>query len=371
MRENRNFQIGNFNKVKKELEARLSVKSLSIKDKLHLTKQIDLVNNYYQKLIPQNPGETYFPVIDNENGNDRVFTLRVVKRKNELDTEIDFYKSWEYVKNLIAGFLDRKLNASDILASVLDWKFEEIGIEIVKPYDDFNPEVSEISGNSMQLAMGVAFVSFLLNEKIPSNYAFSGSLSENSGGLSIEEVESIERKGKIISEEKSEVTEFITFNKFNDFEKLIIEIFGNDYLAKIIENLKNNIPVSGLPVVSIEIIRNTRVYLSSQGNETNATIYRFNNINFPSNKLTILNEFFEKLGRLTSDNIIILDNLRPNFATGMIMPKFLNKISGFVALNYPHLESKVVGFGKSAIVIYKSRANTDVRVGEIIYYGEK
>lgn len=371
MRENKNFQIGNFNKAKKEFESRLSNNNLSIKDTLHITKQIESAKNYYEKLIPQNPGETYFPVIDNENSDDRVFTLRVVKSKNGLDTEIDFYKSWEYVKNLIAGFLHRKLNASDILSAVLDWKFERIGIEIVKPYNDFNLAVSEISGNSMQLAMGVAFVSFLLNEKIPQNYAFSGSLSENSGGLSIEEVESIERKQKIISEEKPEVTEFITFNNFNDFEKLIIEIFGNDYLEKIIENLKNNIPVSGIPVVSIEIIRNTRVYLSSQGNETNATIYRFNDINFPSNKLTVLNEFFEKLGRLTSDNIIILDNLRPNFATGMIMPKFINKISGFVALNYPPLESKVVGFEKSAIVIYKSRANKDVRVGEIIYYGEK
>ena len=365
---NHYFNTGNFNGAILLYEEVLNGSEPEFVDRIRIKKKIAKAKNFLNIISSNETGEAFFPAVNTGLNIGAVFTIHISEEKKELFNNV-INNGWKNVINLMTTFLDDEIIKSDNLLTVFDWKFNRFYPSIKKLLNLNESLEEDITGESFQLAMAVALVSQILNIKVDDKFAFSGTLQKQGNKIVIGEVESIDKKTEVLKRERKNVSRFIHSSVNNNLDDILKEVFGDEYLTDIIENYVK------AKTDYIQLVEKISVRIYSQEHKENtALLLQFKHYNIPTIGLKKLNAFFERILNKIELNIIesgiILDGIFPNFATGMITPKFNNKIKKYIALKYAqesppdNLKDK---FNNGAVIVYRSQ-KSDFEIGEIIYY---
>ena len=360
----RQFNRGNFKQAIRLYESFLAEGEIDLEAKVEANEKIKYAKKFYEEVIPQNSGEALFPVVDKHNEKfDSVYKLVITNKLKEEFRARDFELSEKNVFKILQQFLDNKIEKSDKPIAVFDWGFEKFSAKIKEPFPNF--EFTNLVGDSMQLAMAIALVSMMINEKVPLEFAFSGNLSLNGNNVVIGKVNDLDRKAKAIAREREEVKEFITHEKYSSLDDVLQLIFGEDYLDKIIEKyVKTN-----ASYISIKF-RNTQGIIEGSNAKVDIEVWEFNDVEFKtSQERKKFNSLLEKIftGDKKKDKGIIIDGLRANFTVGIFVANATNKFSNFLAVRNTQIGG-INGYERASIVIDISRTQHEIEIGDIVYY---
>lgn len=334
--------------------------------KIELLEKAKYSKTFKKDFLNSSPGEAIFPTIRNDNKG-YVYTLKIEKKlRDSFDNRIQ--KEFEIIKDNVEEFINNQFKVHNKKITVFDFGIKNITIKIKNVLNSSSISLeNNIWGNSYSLSAAVALVSYLINESISTDYAFSGSLEFRDDEIYIKKVEDLSEKEKILREEYSNLKKFYSSRNVKTFSELLIEIFGENYLDEI---LKMAAFKSKAEFIKMNIKENGEVVI--RGVKTKTIIFEFvHSNNVPANKLTELYKFFSTLDFSKYSEPIIIDGLKPNFATGMLSQMFVNKVNKFVALKYtqsPVPEKFKKNFANVGVIIYKGKGYHEVKIGELVYY---
>lgn len=201
----------------------------AIKDKRKFIDIKDKIANYtkYHKSVSTlNYGEAFFPVVIESNLTASVLTIKITESQQKDDVQDE---RWEKVKDIVFRFLDNYVEKNIKNIVVLDWEEKKYEASIKQlPLTDEPIKLENITHNSLELAMAIALISFIIKKRVGDQYAFTGKLEEN---LTISSVESIKEKTDILKKERPKVNCFfvpVHVKKNNSIERTA----GN--LAKVV-----------------------------------------------------------------------------------------------------------------------------------------
>jgi len=360
------FNRGNFKQAIKLYESFLAEDEVDLESKIEAVDNVKFAKRFHEEIIPQNVGEALFPVIDKHNEKyDSVYKLVITNKPEDEFSGREFTRAKKNVFEALQQFFNNKIERSDKPIVVFDWGFEKFSAKIKEPFPNF--EFTNLVGDSMELAMAVALVSMMINEKIPLEYAFSGSLSLNGDDIVIGKVNYLDRKAKAIEREREEVKEFVTYEKYNSLDNVLRMIFGEDYLDKIIEKYVK----TKAKYISINF-RETEGVIEGSDAKVDVEVWEFNDVEFKtSSERKRLNSLLEKMfnNRGSIKKGIIIDGLRANFTVGIFVANAKNKFSNFLAVRNTQI-SPINKYENASVIIDVSR-ESDAEIGEAVYYLKK
>ena len=315
-------------------------------------------------MLKLNPGEAIFPTIkDNHDG--YAYTLKLTRNNETLAKNLG---NFDNIVELVTQYLNSYFEKNNIPILIFDLKLSEhsIGVKKIISANSHNQKIENIYGNSFELAAAVALISYLINEPVSSDFAFSGALEFRNDEIYIKEVGELEEKEKILREEYPNLKKFYSAKNTETFTKLINEVFGDGFNDKIKEAVLNN---DSIQIIRYSIENDAEIYLNNK--RTNATILKFSHGNISEYKLKQLYHFLSRIDINKINKAVIIDGLYPVFAMGMLAPLFNNKINKFLAVRYPHAsvpDKLKKEFNFFAIIIYKSKSYTQAEIGDVIYF---
>lgn len=301
-------------------------------------------------------GKALFPTI----GDCRLFEFEVLNKpttehydesvKKNFSDESKMEEVLQPAKNLIQKLIKNKI-------SVLNWghflKLEDFLLPKFSENDKLN---FRIDGNSFSLALNMAFISFVLNKPIPTNFAFSGSVLPNG---KINPVEGVDEKIDLLRMERPKVNRFVISNdstisgsedilvkaeRINDVCKLIWEK-DLDQLVRERIKLDSNLGVA-------------RIRLEKGKND-------FHILNFESDDSAWYDEFpvdFPIEEKDSKTKGFIINGKTPNHYVGYNMPNYSNK-------NYIFAIRE--GNGELARIFYSGRgSNPEYKEGKYLTFPE-
>jgi len=357
------FDRGNFKQAIRLYESFLAEGKVDLESKIEAIDNVKFAKRFHEEIIPQKHGEAFFPVVEKHNEKfDSVYKLVITNKSKDEYRGRDFERAEKNVFEVLEQFFNNKIERSEKPTAVFDWGFEKFSAKIKEPFPNF--EFTNLVGNSMELAMAVALVSMMINEKIPLEYAFSGSLSLNGDDAIIGKVNDLDRKAKAIEREREEVKEFITYEKYNSLDNVLKMIFGEDYLDKIIEKYVK----TQARFIFIEFCEAEGIIEGSNA-KVDVEIWKFNFVEFKTSLErkkfnSLLEKMFNNRGNIKKG--IIIDGLRANFTVGIFFANAKNKFSNFLAVR--NTQTNLANEYPNASVIIDVSRESNAEIGEAVYY---
>ncbi len=363
LRADKLFENQNFERAKK-LYLELSKSSKDIFERIDYREKARDAENFKKVLEKALPGEAVFPTVNNEDDG-FIYTLKIetsddTKNKSRLQTGFD------NIKSFVTTFINSQFEAYNKNITVFNFGLDNAVIKIKNVLNDNSKDLEvNIWGDSYSLSAAVALMSYIIDEPVSKDFAFSGALEFKNGEIYIREVEKTDEKEAILREERPELQKFFTAKNINTFSELIIELFGEDYLEKLKNSIINTSSINKIYYSYREI----ETYI---GNKIiTATLLKFQHEKIPADNLKQLNAFFAAINFSRINNGVIIDGLYPLIGIGMLAQRFVNKINKFVALRSTqtsvpdNLSDK---FSNVGIIIYKGKSYSEAEIGDEVYY---
>lgn len=363
------FELGNY-KHSEKLYKKLHKESVRYEDKNDFKNRSDLSFEYFKKVTVLDSGEACFPVYDEAEDNASIITLRITNKPSGSKTF-----AIDNVKSAVQTFLDEYLKDNIKELMVFDWNLHNLIAEVKEipnSNKNFKKFTDFIEGRSFELAAFMALISYILNLKISSKYAFTGVIESDGENIDIEDVDKISEKLKCLKIERPGVSKFIipeniihlkdkTINPYNSIEDIVKDVFKN--FSKLLESsIREDESIKKFILKTIQ---------SRSKNKQSILIFKFSHPRLiEEGFLNRIPQFFENISDKLKETErgVILDGLLPNFLAPMLVssPSVANHIRNFIAVRSGTSTNKVY---EKAIVVRANNNNiSSCKVGEFIFY---
>ena len=340
---------GNYNQAIAAYHKTL-LNNLSLREKADVNQKIVAAKGFYISVANISVGEVFFPVINEANSRGIVLTGKVsLDEDNKLSDELT--GRWQKIKKITANFLDKYLFENIKTVMVLDWGIEQYNYSI-KTFPNSKIDLDElVGGESVELAMFISLVSFIINKNIGNTFAFTGKVNDN---FSVGSVTRIQEKNNVIIAERPMVKKFIvpfgskTNTKFqvglNTLEKVVKIVFPN--FNKILIKKQDDIG-------NRRITLNT--YKTTAMDKKKHWVVKFTHQDLQNSEASKIHDFLKNNAEhyIKADGVII-DGLLITYAIPMLVSlrEVTNHISDFIAVRY--LRSIKNGFAEAFVIRTKN-----------------
>ena len=361
-------RLGNYQSAIK-IYADLQEKTKNYDDRYYYSQKIKAANFKHSNVSKLYSGQAFFPVFVQKNNSGAIFTIKFVRNiQNSCGIIVgNLTKNWEEIKPLLVKFLNNYLEKNLKNYLVFDWNLDEYFPCIEKfPDQQNNEELYEmIEGNSLQLALIFAFLSYFLNITL-SNYVFTGTLTEDGDTVKINSVNEIQAKLDITKIERPKALLICNSNigdsELRSFDNL--ETFITKMLPNFNKLLTDSIEKSTEKKISYIYVKTIKNVQSVDGKTS--TLLRFNHTNMYGG-MKLLNFFRQNLELFSpAAEGVIIDGLKPAFAVGLLagMEEIKNTISGFIAVRNTQNDLQ----SETSAVVIKNGPNSLRKAGETFRY---
>lgn len=227
-----------------------------------------------------------------------------------------------------------------------------------------------IEGDSIELALFVGGISYLLNIKIDETFVFSASLDENAADINLRKVGGVSSKLTGVEEELGDQALLVTalqeelenpqLKKYHKVEDVVEHSFESN-----IEEAANIINPKKFDCIRLEYPLKK---VKSTSNE-DFLLAEFNHSYIQQNKFIGMAKYFETVASKlkNKENGVIIDGLLPNVLGPILMTHLKNHTGNFIAFL---LDKKVTNEMEicSAVIVSLGKNNTEHEIGEVIYY---
>lgn len=341
---------GNYIQANK-LYQQILLSGIDLREKADLNYKIKAVKNYYKSVSNISVGEVFFPVINGASLRGIVLTGKVsLTTNNKLSSEQS--ERWEKVKALTFDFLDKYLYDKIKTVMILDWGQNDYKFFINQiPNSTLNLD-ELVSGSSIELAMFISLISFVLNKNIGNKFAFTGQVLDD---FSIGYVVDTAKKDQVITIERPMVKKFIIPPKTktkgiiqqetNTLEELVKKIFPD--IDKILIENQKELGKRRLTLKKLKIRNDKKGSIDYAdfefGDQNNIeedegeNVYSFLQNNIFSFK--------------NCSNGLIISGLRINYSAPMLTIPLYNHTPRFLALRYTRASNLATNEGAAYIVL--------------------
>lgn len=320
------------------------------------------------KPVSETIGSTYLLSYEKDHGFGAVYRLSLAE-DTKLGMEVAAGRTKRIIE-LVEDYINSKLPSSEYY--LMPERIKRLRCYLL---DAFNtePELGDkIDGQSSDLSIFMTFLSKIIDQAIPVNFAMTGELNEY---LQIIEVEGVIEKIEAVLKEYPEVDNVILpennlfslpqvidnlhFNFVRNVDQ-VVELIFPAFQEKINKDFEGKIKfVRGTRKVST----NLKEKDESKLNEISvfSLVAEPYPKNIPSSILKKLN-LDNETATISQEKCkwFLLDNIRPTWYISALTTRFFNKISVLAVTN-------TGGANPHAIVVY-SKGNTGVKEGDILYF---
>jgi len=347
---------GRFNTAINLCEEEIRKNENNLDERIHFEEEKKLIEKYYEAFITNIPGETFLPLVNQNNNQGKVLKLKTAYGSYD---DINVNEKWtNNIKEIITDFFDLYFKKEYPFIKIFEWDLSELKCGIKNYYNSVNKY--EIEGKSYLLPLILSVISLLTEKDISNEYCFTGDLEKFNNKYVLKRVEGIEIKQKVIQEELPVVRKFIYPETSKDLFDIVKELFG-DSVKNIIKS----------PFVKRSIVLEKREVGSEFGKHKVITISLNGNILI--DEFSQMPEFLRNNIHLLKDegNGVIYDGRAPIAIYSMItsITEIINSLPNFLAINYPSAIQPNNSSYKAAIVIRTSNSGgSKLKEGDVIYY---
>lgn len=356
---------GNYNQAIKVYKELISLNN-GLREKANLNFKIETAINYYNSITNISIGEAFFPVVNKANSNGIVLTGKVsLSQESNLSEEIN--ERWKKIKVITANFLDKYLFEKIKTVMVLDWEIDKY-LFIIKQIPNSSLDINKVvSGGSIELTMFISLISFILNQKIGNNFAFSGEVNSD---FSVSYVDGIIEKTKVIDIERPMVKKFFIPPNTNSnwafqeevdsLEKIVTEVFPE--FNKILKDKQN------------ELGKRRLILKMSKVNNDKYNSIDYADFNF-GDRNNIEEEEGEKVYSFLHNNIdkfkgchngLIISGLTISYSAPMLVAPLYNHTPKFLAIRYTQVKNLKSNEGAAYIIL--SNDENEYKPGEMFKF---
>lgn len=320
------------------------------------------------KPVSESTGSTYLLSYEKEHGFGAVYRLSLAD-EDKLGMGVAADRTKRIVE-LVENFINSKLPSNEYY--IMPEKLKRLRCNLLDAFNT-DPELTEeIKGQSSDLPIFMIFLSRIIEQAIPVNFAMSGELNEY---LQIIEVDGVAEKIEAVLKEYPEVDNVILpENNLFSLPQVIDNLHCN--FVRNIDQIVELIFPSFQEKINQEFEGKIRFVRESRKvaiNPKEKDKSKFNEIsvfslvaepypkNIPSSILKKLN-LDNETATISQEKCkwFLLDNIRPTWYISALTTRFFNKISVLAVTN-------TGGANPHAIVVY-NKGNTGVKEGDILYF---
>lgn len=326
---------------------------------VYLAQSADCID--YQPLFPE-IGITYLPLVAKDCASGIMHRIRIQKTRENAEMFPGQAKRYEdrfrEILNIVLDFI--KTSSPKPLYINRESYFQDIHFEIINYYGETISEHCQLEGNSLELPLALAILSFLLKVPVPVDKFSTGSLRNDS----ILHVEGIQTKYKAAISENEEIRQavlpFGSAGRIADANpdieilnvrtfKEAVEIYFPDYIEKIDS-------INEMGFVTYNLFRKKLEGIDIEADEIKFRIAKGEQIT--PDIVEVFSSFPEK----NDTKVLIINNAVVNWFTSSIAVQFKN-IYPIIGIYDPKLED-------GGIVVIRSDSKS-IPLGSILKYSKK
>lgn len=352
------IEIGSIKKALNLCEKELKSENLDSENVIHFESIMKSIKN----LTPQNSllGKTYFPFLNYKIDEIGIAEVEVFEDKNQAEKN-------KYVQ-IAEDFLNSHFIKRFPELIVVDWKSDKIAFRIKSKFANKEFKENEINGDSFQLAVIIAIISYMIKAEIDTKNVFTGTVDENS--FRIGNVSHLDRKISFIQDEDFGYKLFHSDKSksvatYVSLAQVFDELFPNltsDYIIKLMNiwvfYFDNNIE-------DVEGVNGETHKLASFKNTFGKGKFVIDE-KLIKNFYSLFNRHCDKLSGVEQG--LIIDGLTIQFMIGLLIPMISSHPGNFIAIKYSadsiSLEN---GKKKSAAIVLAKSSNSSKQVGDYFY----
>ncbi|MBZ0181557.1 MAG: hypothetical protein K8F60_03810 [Melioribacteraceae bacterium] len=352
------IEIGAIKKALNLCETELKSENLDSEDVIHFESIMKSIQNL--NLHNSFIGKTYFPFLNYKIDEIGIAEVEVFEDQNQA-------KKNKYVE-IAEDFLNAHFVKRFPELIVVDWKSDKITFRIKSKFADKEFKENEINGDSFQLAVIIAIISYMIKAEIDTKNVFTGTVDRNS--FRIGNVSHLDRKINFIQEED------FGYRLFHSDKSKSVKTYVS--LAQVFDELFSDLTLDYIiSLKNILIFYFDKNIIDVKGE--NGEIHKlasFKN-NFGKEKFVVdekvIKNFYSLFNRFSDDlsgveQGLIIDGLTVQFMIGLLIPMISSHPGNFIAIKYS-ADSISLDHGKkkSASIVLARSSKSSKQVGDYFY----
>ncbi len=366
---------GNFNKALKLLKV-LKENSKDLEERVSFRNQYEKMEKFREEYYSLDIGEAYFPVYDTAK---QIGAIRViqVEKKNDENTALP-----GEIINCIKLFLDIYIKQNIIRLKIFDYTLNGLGFKIKEMIG--NEQNRDVDGQSHELALLLAVLSYLFDVKVSENFVFSARVKEGRDSVKLNSVNYLEEKYLAIKEELGPNVIFVVpgscsmkdenihcLEKVEDVVNKVFPLLSGNILDRK-NKFEDKIYLHEPRKTSIVSIQKDEAGLADvKDTDKEVWVLKFEHAEkLRAQTLPGIYDFFKGISEIIINcPTAIIDGLRPNYLVPLLLcqKEVTGHVKEFIAvLNTPW--SNIADTHTAVVVKTNSGGRSGYKEGDLVYY---